>query len=430
MRYFILLLTFGLIGDAVYAQTYPWNSTPSPIVSYRYEDVYFLNPDTGFAVHYSGAIIRTDNGGASWTTVLDSVPFTYRDIGFTDDLHGWIGTYQNTGAGADTSIMYATVDGGWTWNPVTNLPGPQNAGICGMNVINDSTIVGVGRYSGPTGFYKTTNNGITWSYTDLSALADGLVDVYFVDEDTGFAVGNTGPSFSTGYGRILYTTDGGLNWAVLFTSAYQYSLCWKISFPSRNVGYISMQMWNSAIRRFLKTTDGGMTWTEMTYPGGPSSSYNIEGIGFINDSTGWVGGGYPSYFTSNGGSNWSVYPALVNVNRFRFLSDSLAYCAGYCIYKMDFNVAVADHQTADGFKNYPNPCADNQYIEFYTYAGGEVHLSVLDMQGREVRVLINEDRPQGNQHFIWSAEGLPAGTYFYKLICDGKVMNEQFIIAR
>lgn len=425
-----------LISVVTHAQSYQWIPTPAPTTTFRYEDVYFLNNDTGFAVHYGSAqqygfIARTTDGGISWTTVLDSMALEFRDIGFTDELHGWIGTYHQTGAGSDTSILYQTTDGGMSWSPVSNLPGPVNAGICGLRVINDSTICGVGRYSGPCGFYKTTNNGLTWSYVDLSSQAQGLVDIFFFNADTGFVVGNVGPGYSNGYGRILYTTDGGATWTVHFTSVHLYTLCWKISFPSRSIGYISMQMWNGAPKYFLKTIDGGASWQEFPYPGGPTPSTAVQGIGFVNDSVGWVGGGSTTYSTNNGGATWSIFPNMTNVNRFRFLSDTVAYCAGETIYRMQVSpVGINDTVPDAQFRIYPNPTSGNQQFEFFVYRPGRVKLTVLDVTGKEVVVLIDQNLASGNQYFVWPANELANGFYTYRLEQDGEVITQKFIVEK
>jgi len=80
------------------AQT--WVPTNSPPANFRLTDTYFLNNDTGFAIHYPGIlpgyIIKTTDGGLNWNKVLDSSQFTFRDIVFTDALHGWVGTFENS----------------------------------------------------------------------------------------------------------------------------------------------------------------------------------------------------------------------------------------------------------------------------------------------------------------------------------------------
>lgn len=377
-----------IITLQVYAQP-SWAPTTAPIVWDRYDDTYFLNPDTGWAVtlydsdNYShqvsqyASVIKTTDGGRSWQTMLGSGKQVFRDIAFLDAETGFIGLLEPYVIGPDSFIMYQTHNGGITWQPVTNLPGPKNAGICGMRVINDSTLYATGRYSGPPGFYKTTDRGITWSYKNMVSYATGLVDAFFFNADTGFVCGIKCDSFRyfpNGRGTVVMTTDAGNTWQVKTITNRYTEWCWKMSFPSRNIGYASIESGRSASidsQFCIKTTDGGLTWTdyfvcqqptEFNNPGG----FDIEGIGFINDTVGWIGGRNdepglnPAYIykTTDGGQSWNPDYWGENINRFRFMNDTLAYFSGKTIYKYSpthVPLAVKDISTLPRISVYPNP---------------------------------------------------------------------------
>jgi photosystem II stability/assembly factor-like uncharacterized protein len=436
-------LIFALLA-AVYghgqAFTYQWTPTNSPFNSFRFDDIYFLNPDTGYAVNFAyttadGFVTRTHDGGMTWDIVWDSTAFSFRDIVFADALHGWVGTLEQAGVGADTAILYQTVDGGDTWSPVPNLPGPLDAGICGMNRVSDSIVVGVGRYSGPASFYKTTDLGATWSYSNLDSLAGGLVDVYFMDADTGFAVGTDGDYF-TGKGRVLMTVDGGASWSIVHTSLHTNEICWKISFPSRQVGYISLQAFaNSGWQYMLKSTDGGLSWQDINVStgGGPFGSYNIEGTGFIDDSTGWLGGDQGTFFTSDGGLTWVQQSWGNTVNRFRFLNDSVAFAAGAAVYRLAVvPVGVSDprawHENLG--QNYPNPFREATVIEYDVPESGWVRVQLFDVLGKKVATLVDEAIAAGNHRLIYTVDAIPDGVYFYTLEIGDHRATKRMVIQR
>ncbi len=369
-----------------------WAPTAAPSVWDRYDDTYFINPDTGWAVtlydsdSYShqvyeyATIVKTTDGGNTWQKMLDSSKSMFRDIAFLDAQNGFIGMLEPTVIAQDTVFMYQTHDGGVTWQPVTNLPGPKQAGICGMRVINDSTLYGVGRYYGPAGFYKTTNKGVTWSYQDMSAYACGLVDVFFFNADTGFACGpncDGHPNFVTfdfGSGTILFTTDAGNTWQVKKVTSRKKEWCWKMSFPTRNIGYASVESIRTSpldSQYCLKTIDGGQTWQDVFIAQVPTEEcvtggFDEQGIGFINDSVGWVGGRNDqyglapvfTYKTTDGGINWTPEYWGENINRFRKLSDTLAYFSGKTIYKysnVHVPLAITDVNMPAEITVYPNP---------------------------------------------------------------------------
>ncbi|MBI3004885.1 MAG: hypothetical protein HYY49_05650, partial [Ignavibacteriales bacterium] len=305
----LLTIIVGFFPSHVPAQTGTWSSLPNaPVPPSRINDGFFISPSTGWVVSGAGLIYKTTNGGASWTPQLNKSNSThFRSVGFVDPLRGWVGCLGigdvNHPEVTDTSILYATTNGGASWTPVNAVSSAQPRGFCGMHVVNDSVICAVGRVRGPATFYRTTDRGATWTVKDMNSYAAGLVDVYFVHRDTGFAVGLTNSLHDSSSGVVLSTFDGGQTWTQRFKTTRKGEWCWKISFPSRNVAYVSLQRNSFSPIYILKSTDGGMTWSEKLFS---SSYYFVQGIGFKNDSLGWVGGSgsLPAYETTNGGESW------------------------------------------------------------------------------------------------------------------------------
>ena len=128
------------------------------------------------------------------------------------------------------------------------------------------------------------------------------------------------------------STDGGESWSEVYQSSRIGEWFWKISFPSRNVGYISLQRNVGSPVNFVKTTDGGKTWFEKQFSSDP---YFVQGIGFANDTIGWIGGNspQPTYQTPNGGDTWFPADFGSRINRFRFLNEVIGFAAGQSIYK-------------------------------------------------------------------------------------------------
>jgi photosystem II stability/assembly factor-like uncharacterized protein len=434
----LLLLTAWTLPAQAF--TYQWSATNSPTNSYRFDDIYFLNADTGFAVNFAytnidGYVARTYDGGNSWVKVWDSLNFSLRDIVFADELHGWVGTLEQSGTLGDTAILYQTSDGGDTWSAVPNFPGPADAGICGMHRVTDSMVVGVGRYSQPAGFYKTTDQGASWTYSNLDSLAGGLVDVYFVNADTGFAVGSNGNYF-TGKGRVLMTVDGGDSWSIIHTSAHPKEICWKISFPSRQVGYISLEAFqNSGAQYMLKTTDGGLTWLDfdISAGGGPTGLYNVEGIGFLNDTIGWIGGDLGTYHTTNGGLSWVLQSGMNTFNRFRKIDDTTAYAAGESVYRLARVVVGVEDPRAwheNLRQNYPNPFRETTVIEYAIWEDHLVQIEVFDIMGKKVAVLVDELVPAGNHRLVYSVHTIPDGVYYYTMQVGDHRATRRMVIQR
>src|SRR5262249_27288207 len=97
----------------------------------------------------------------------------------------------------------------------------------------------------------------------------------------------------------------------------------------------------------LKTSDGGKTWTRIQV-NDQQGNVNLEGVGFIDEQRGWVGGWGPGGFaspgepqgfssaTTNGGATWTSANELgLRINLFRFFGnpDTTGYASGFTIYK-------------------------------------------------------------------------------------------------
>ncbi|OGU34439.1 MAG: hypothetical protein A2068_05830 [Ignavibacteria bacterium GWB2_35_6b] len=67
------------------------------------------------------------------------------------------------------------------------------------------------------------------------------------------------------------------------------------------------------------------------------------------------------------------------------------------------------------FQNYPNPFNPSTTIGFSLPVNDYVKLSIYDLLGREVKVLINKNLTAGNHSIIFDASGLSSGIYFYQL---------------
>ncbi|MEM6648241.1 MAG: YCF48-related protein [Bacteroidota bacterium] len=323
----------------------------SPFQGWRQEDIFFVHPDTGWTVNLQGEVYSTTDGGGTWSYQQTGVS-GLRSMGFADSQRGWIGVLGGA------TLLLETTDGGQSWNDITARLGENRGfGICGIHVLDADHIVAVGRYNQGAHVYRTQDGGQTWTTTNLAPLATTLVDAHFFDAQNGIIVGGgDGDWYQKGRAVVLRTTDGGESWERVFTSSDVGEWAWKISFPTPETGYVSVEHGDALARRgsakVLKTTDGGRSWTERAVP----NAAPLQGIGFIDANTGWVSGRGTDHVTTDGGETWTRGTALLPrpegyvisspdwreqaktdgwVNHFRFLGDSVAYAAGRRIYKLD-----------------------------------------------------------------------------------------------
>jgi hypothetical protein len=187
------------------------------------------------------------------------------------------------------------------------------------------------------------------------------------------------------------------------------------------VGYVSIEDFSlKAPVYFLKSTDGGFSWEPKVFL---NTWRDEQGIGFVTENLGWIGGfGGETYETTDGGTTWTVGGPGMYVNRFRFLGDSLGYAAGDRVYKYSYeeptsvsfpDVVVPQYVALS--QNYPNPFNPSTTIAYDLPASAHVTLSVYDVLGNEVEVLVNESQRPGSYRVRFAPSTLASGVYFYRL---------------
>ncbi len=326
-RRLALLMALALGANHAFAQESSWKVLP--LANYRgdrYESVFFSTPEIGWIVHINGLIFKTVNGGITWNLQLGDFRVNFRSIAFADSLHGWAGSLN-------APVLWRTINGGMSWASVGNLVNPRPAGICGISVVNASVIYASGKYDGPAVVIKSIDGGQTWASIDMRAYANNLIDCYFFSPDSGFVVGGSPNGIYPDVSAVvLFTADGGSNWETRYTTSRIKEWGWKISFPTPKVGYVAIESENDQAY-VLKTKDGGSTWEEKFVGNG----LRMQGIGFVNESTGWVGTHFGmtdrTYMTTDGGETWREADFGERLNRFHIVNENLAYAVGATVYK-------------------------------------------------------------------------------------------------
>ncbi len=144
-----------------------------------------------------------------------------------------------------------------------------------------------------------------------SGTGEHLHSVYFVNDMTGWTVGDLG--------KVLKTTNGGTNW-IAQTSA--------TSNPLLSVFFInSLSGWAVGdLGDIVATGNGGTTWILQT----TGSTTALNSVFFISAFTGWAVGEFMTILrTTNSGTNWvPLFSGSVPLNSVIFTSTSVGYIAG------------------------------------------------------------------------------------------------------
>ncbi len=384
----------------------------------------FTDPDNGWASGASGTLLKTNDAGESWMEVDSGVSFLLESVEFVDENTGFIAG----GSFSDGGQILKTTDAGDTWEVIRTVDGR----IIDMYFINETLGFAVGQ--GGT-ILRTENGGENWIGRQ-SNTNSALNSVYFSDPDNGWAAGFQG--------ETIFTNDGGDTWRV-FSGVNGLTL---------NALYIddTNKTWtvghNGTIMQF--NTSDSPPAVNLLYPADQSTDVPV-GLDFV-----WgISNGASSYdlqvatdqdFNSmivdetelssatytpedNLGSE-ELYFWRVRSDQFGVKSD----WSDVFSFTTELTTSVSeDTDLPRKFtlkQNYPNPFNPTTTIEFTLPHTSDIKLEVFNIVGQRVATLANETRQAGVHQISLDASEFASGVYFYRLNTGSKVLTKSMTLIK
>jgi hypothetical protein len=384
---------------------------------------FFKDSVSGLVLGY-GRPYKTVNGGHTWFIPQGSQPyFLHHQLYFIND---------DIGFGYEHNIR-KTTNMGDSWIDVT----PEGYhDFCDMYFVDDTT----GYVVGDEGeIYITNDQGETWE--DISYERDDkyrLYSVYFLDKNNGWIHG----SEVGGYYFKLLTSDKGQNWE----RVWFYPIISEIQFISRDLGYGLVR----GRGRLYKTVNAGESWSEITMPHEVYSGV-INRIYFINENIGFACGGVVDssnylmgriYKTIDGGQSWeTIYVTNVSsiVKNILFLTEEMGWGQSTLGLLITGNGGVTSVKNSSKyslgnylilFDNYPNPFNPATIIEYLLEKPGNVSIIVYDQLGRVIKRYINEYKNSGHYKVEFDGSNISSGIYYYQLIFENDVLTKSMILLK
>ena len=426
-----MVILFGILGLNCQAQ---WNVVHYGSLESADQDVFFLNPDTGFVVGINGVdtyVLRTQDGGASW----DSLGFDnhqFRTIYFPSADTGYISCFYDY----SISVM-RTIDGGDSWQMVaTGLETAMSVPYAISFYDNNTGIINLQNYTA-----KTTDAGESWTtFTNFpgNGYRDGDIDdslfvelgsaviawtldlgdtfhfdtlnyqgshYYLKVRDHRFissAIGQWGEQLGFPNGAFGIITIGDVltqQWDIRY---FPYlSRVYGVSWPSENIMYAvhsSIYSEGADVKFFMKSIDGGQTWyrQETVEP----YYYGTQQIFCPNDSVCYAVGGYGGriYKTTNGGG-----PLVEEVDQVPLSVAEI---------KDDLNFSLTPNPTTGRF----TVTSEKEQIK---------RIEVFDLQGKAVLTTFPK---------VFSAEvdltAFPAGVYLVQVLAGDQILTGKVVVGK
>jgi hypothetical protein len=363
--------------------------------------------DTVYAATGGAGFFYTTNNGVNW----------YQE-------NSGLGQNLNTGSIAlsNGNLFLSTVSGGVFMavppggNWVSTGPGITQSNVPAL--ISDSSAVYAGCIL--AGVFRSTNLGQTWT---RFALGEGDLLYSLHKNDQGFFIGLAGGGYRS--------TNNGVNWSSISSgllNANVHSLDSKsgLLFAGTNIG-------------FFRSADIGSSWIESSQ--GLSSLW-INEIEVINGAVLAATRNNGIYISLNNGNNWTAINAGMGDTNILSISHNATYVFAGSAQGNVWKIPVQSipvtvnsgieliHPKNPELTVYPNPFNPSANFRFKLPEGGLVTLTLFNMQGKEMKTLLNEYRSSGIHVVQFISGELAAGVYFCKLKHNSNDYTQRIVLVK
>jgi len=254
------------------------------------------------------------------------------------------------------------------------------------------------------------NNNVAYAQTDPKIVSDGLGGAILSWTD--YRTGITADIYSqrvNSTGAVQWTATG----VIICTSANDQIKSQLVS-DGNNGAYITWQdhrnAGNSDIYAQRIASNAAINWAATGYAICTAANDQLNPMIVSNGNLGAI----VVWQDYRSGNNFDVYETGFNISGFVAVENS-------------------GTMTPDKFslsQNYPNPFNPSTVINYQLPTSSSVKISIFDALGREVNILVNEQKNAGNHNVEWNAENYPSGVYFFRLEAGSFVSDKKMILIR
>jgi len=368
--------------------------------------VFFVNSKVGYAVGKNGMVLKTIDGSVIWNSQLSNTEQDINSVYFVEENVGFT-------AGA-SGIVQKTVNGG--------ILGPPFA-VSGIIHYEDGSLVPSGKVYAVK--YDLASNSII--YLDTAHITNGVYTLTHVPQDSVDVM-----AYQDDEVDVLPRLD-------FVPTFYGNTIFWANSntlYPNGNLTNININVPKIVNAGNNNDSIGGGVYAQ-------SISSPLSGARIYAK----IGNNYVSYGTSKTGGGYKIHQLLQGnytliCDRFGYRSASRTVQLGsvvldtvnfYLSLFVPIGIINQNLYTPTAYKldqNYPNPFNPSTNIRVDIVKDSKVNLTIYDMLGREVAVLINQQLKPGTYKVDWNASNYPSGIYFYKLVTNDFTQTKKMILIK
>ena len=387
--------------------------------TYETANISAISANVAYAGKYGsaggGEVLKTINGGASWTRVSNpATMFVTAAGGFLDFVHFWDANI-GVAVGDPTNgyfEIWRTTDGGTTWTrlPQTSMPQVQNAqeyGLVRSYFVQGNTLWFGGASSvdtDPVRVFKSTNQGLTYTASPNTSLVGTISKLAFKDALNGIAYHVEASTTAVTGVSLIRTADGGATWLPITPVNNATGSFFRYDIDGVNGRYVSTGI------RFPPTTPG--------VSADFGTSVSTDGINWNNISSGQ--GFFAIDLIPNGTTNAQGYAGA---------ATDASGVGGLYRTSAAFPLATRDAALQNTLSVYPNPSADGVFnVNLGSTLKAGAQLTVVDALGRMVKTSTLNATQIGSKTFTLDLSTEKTGVYTLQIRTDAGIATQKLVL--
>jgi hypothetical protein len=397
-----------------------------------------------------GGVFLSSDNGASWSEADSGFFGVYGSLAKSngrsrtvstlrgDDISCVVASGTNLFAGTAGGHVYLSTNTGTFWTAVDS--GLPYQPVFSLAISGTNLFAGTGYWGEPGGgVFRSTDNGTSWTAVN-AGLPKYPSDTTRYLSIHSLAVSGTNLFAGTWGSGVFRSTNNGTSWTATSTGLTDTNVP-ALVFSGTNL------FAGTDVGSVYLSTDDGTSWTAVNT--GLTDTHFINAFA-VSGTNLFAGTDEGVFLSTNNGTSWSAVNigltdtvftvvtalAVSGTNIFAFVLSWNTYDGFVWRRPLSEMITSVEPPTSESprefllSQNYPNPFNPSTTIRFELPKASQVTLTVYDILGRQVSVLVNEKRDAGVYEVKFDGSNLASGVYFYRLQAGSYVNAKKLLLLR
>ncbi len=301
--------------------------------------------------------------------------------------------------------LYLTVDSCNSWHQIANY----DVSSLFYDSTRNTLYVGMNNGSGIDGIYSTSDLGENW--TLVHNFGYGLITSLFVSEADHYL-----------FTALYYYNPHGSGSSELYRSSDNGNT-WEPKYPDEVFDFVENSngdLYALSYNKLLISHTKGSIWITRNIEASCLAVDDQDRIYYGDGGSVKVSDAEALEWTTVGNHLYTIINdmAISRENYIYLGTDNGVYYGDANNLVLSLDNKMDKEITFALSQNYPNPFNPTTKIKYQLPILTNVRLSVYDVLGREIKVLVNQEKPAGSYEVEFDGANLPSGVYFCRMEAD------------